>query len=406
MNNFKFDLPTKIYFGTGEFLRIKTVLKRFINKKALIVIGQNSIKKYGYLNNLTNILESEKHEFEIFEGIEPNPRHDTVNKAASFARESKCDYIIAFGGGSVMDASKAIAISAVSGIDCWKYCNIKGQKTEKIIGALPLICIPTLAATGSECDSGAVITNSYTKQKAVIHGSKIFPSYSVIDPDFIKTVPINYIIDGGVDIICHSLETYLSNEDVFYLQDYLTYSICRTVKLSLDEIISTNNGSDSARSNLFWSSSLAMTGLLNGRSGPWPMHEIEHGISAIYDISHGLGLAYILISMMSYNINLGSNNYKTKIIKFIGFFLHENCDFYKNINVAFSDFKNYFYKINALRNDSKIDFNKIDENIISESILSTYSNSDNYIQGLKKLFHEDIIQILKTAKTLAKIDVY
>lgn len=396
MNNFKFDMPTKIYFGSGEFLRIKKVLKEYLNKKALLLIGQSSVKKFGYLSKLEDVLNELKIKYEIFEGIEPNPKHTTLNKAASFAKKTNCEFIIALGGGSVMDASKAIAISSISGEDVWKYCHVRGNTTLKVEKALPIICIPTLAATGSECDSGAVISNTKTLQKAVIHDYKVFPKYAVIDPDFLKTVPINYMIDGGVDIICHSLESFFSNEEEFYLQDMFSYSLCRSVKLAIDEIISTKNNSGSARENLFWASSVAMAGFLNGRNGAWPMHEIEHGISAVYDISHGLGLAYIMLAMMEYNLSRASKQYLNKILKYIGFFLHGNTSYYLDAEIAFLDYKNYFYSINAIRHDDKI--KNLNENLICESILSTYGSNDDFISGLFKYDTEAIKSILSIAK--------
>lgn len=398
MNNFKFDLPTKIYFGSGEFLRIKKVLKEYLNKKALVLIGQNSVKKFGYLSELEKVLTELKIKYEIFEGVEPNPKHTTLNKASEFAKKTNCEFIIAFGGGSVMDGAKAVAISAINGEDVWNYCYIKGKQKSKIEKALPIVCIPTLAATGSECDSGAVISNTKTLQKAVIHSDKVFPKYAVIDPDFLKTVPINYMIDGAVDIMCHSLESFFSNENEAKLQDLFSYSICRTVKISIDEIISSNNSSTTARENIFWASSVAMAGFLNGRNGAWPMHEMEHGVSAIYDISHGLGLAYIMLATLKYNTEKSSSNYNNKVLKFIGFFLHENTNYYKDIETAYSDYKNYFYSINAIRYDDSI--KNLNENIICESILNTYASNDNFIHGLFKYDADSIRNILLIAKNL------
>jgi len=391
MNSFKLDLPTKIYFGEQEFLRIKTVLKNYLNKKALIVIGLGSIKKLKYLEKLTLILDALKIKYVIFEGIEPNPRHRTINTASNFAREEKVDFIIAFGGGSVMDASKGIAISTVSGEDIWKYCNIQNNKVLNVSDALPLICIPTLAATGSEVNSGAVISNIETKQKAVIHSSKIYPKYAIIDPEFLKTVPLNYTIDGAIDIIVHSLETFLSTELELYPQDYFSYSISKAVKKAIDNVLLNKKTDREDAKTLSWSSCLTMSGFLSGRNSSWPIHEIEHGISAVYDVSHGLGLSYVLINVLNFNINNSSNIYKNKINKFIGFFLHDNSYFYKDINTSFNDFKNYVLNLVSNRADSFIfNFNK---NLVAESILSTYGNG-NFISNLKNLYYEDMINIL------------
>jgi len=153
MESFKFQLPTTVYFGRGEFDRVKKAARE-IGKKALIVIGQGAVKKHGYLDRLKKCLDAEKIGYEVFEGIEPNPRSTTVNKAGAFAKEIKADMIIALGGGSVMDASKGIAIVAKSGDDVWDYSDYAPRKAKTVLEALPIICIPTLAATGSEVNGG------------------------------------------------------------------------------------------------------------------------------------------------------------------------------------------------------------------------------------------------------------
>jgi len=395
MNSFKLELPTKIYFGEQEFLRIKTILNNYLNKKALIVTGKGSIKKLKYLEKLTEILDTLKIKYAIFEGIEPNPKHSTINTASKFAREEKIDYIIAFGGGSVMDASKGIAISTITGEDIWKYCNIKNTKKLIVRDALPLICIPTLAATGSEVNSGAVISNIETKQKAVIHSSKIYPKYAIIDPEFLKTVPLNYTIDGGIDIIVHSLETFISTDIEIYPQDYFSYSISKSVKTALDNILAKKKIESAEAKTLAWCSSITMSGFLSGRNAPWPIHEIEHGISAVYDISHGLGLVFILCNLLEFNIESSSSNYANKINKFIGFFLHDNTYFYKDVNNAVNDFKSYI--LSLLKNRDYSFMYNIDKKLVAESILSTYG-SKNYIANLKNLYFEDILKILSLNK--------
>lgn len=385
MEKFKLKMPTTIIFGTGEFSKVKNVAKS-IGKTALIVIGKGSVKKYGYLENLENILKKEKIETYVFEGIEPNPRRKTINKAGSFAKSINADFIIALGGGSVMDASKGIAIVAKEKADVWDYCMVKGKDTKKVKDALPIICIPTVAATGSEVDRVSVITNMETKQKASLHDEKVIPKFAIIDPELIKSVPKNYLIDGGMDIMCHALETYLSSIKKTPLQDNITLSITKTVKDALDNILKEKNVEEE-RENLCLASSYAMIGILSGRRGGWPIHLIEHSISAIYDISHGLGLSHTLIPYLKYIAKENS----TKINEFIGFTLHGNLNHYKDADKAIKDFKSWMEKVGALRN---FKIKKEDLDIIAQNVIDTYSNNDGYIFGLSPIYKEDIVKIL------------
>jgi butanol dehydrogenase len=385
MEKFKLKMPTNIIFGTKEFSKVKNTSKS-LGKIALIVIGKGSVKKYGYLENLENILKKENIKTYVFEGIEPNPRRKTINKAGTFAKSIGAEMIIALGGGSVMDASKGIAIVAKEGRDVWEYCMVKGKETRKVKEALPIICIPTVAATGSEVDKVSVITNMETKQKASLHDEKVIPKFAIIDPELIKTVPKNYLVDGGMDVMCHALETYLSSLDKTPLQDYITLSITKTVKDALNNILEEKN-MEEERENLCLASSYAMLGILSGRRGGWPIHLIEHSISAIYDISHGLGLSHILIPYLKH---IAKENSK-KINEFIGFTLHGNLNHYDNTNKAIEDFKLWMEKVGALR-DFKI--RKEDLNVIAKNVIDTYSNKDGYIFGLNPIYKEDIIKII------------
>jgi alcohol dehydrogenase YqhD (iron-dependent ADH family) len=239
----------------------------------------------------------------IFEGIEPNPRHTTCDKAAAVARDNGCDFIIGLGGGSAMDAAKGIAITAKTGISVWEYVYRGPDLTQrKIEEALPIVCIPTVAATGSEADSGGIISNWETHEKMGIFGPSLFPAVSIVDPELTVTCPEEYTIDGGVDIIAHVIETYFTGTSEAYLQDRdrLSESIIKTVIRYLPRAV--KDGADiEARSHLSWSSTVALSGLINsGRGGGYPLHALEHVVSAHYDISHGRGLALLLPALMDF----------------------------------------------------------------------------------------------------------
>jgi hypothetical protein len=391
MEKFKLQIPTTVFFGRGEFERVKKAARE-TGKNALVVIGKGSVKKYGYLEKLQKYLNEENIKYTVFEGIEPNPRHSTINKAAKIARDVNADMVIALGGGSVMDAAKGIAISAKTGDDIWDYCDFGNRKPKKINEALPIICIPTLAATGSEVDAGAVITNAELKRKAVFHNFKVIPRFAVIDPDLTLTVPINYIIDGAVDIICHCIETYVSNNKDIRVPDYITLGLVRTAKEAIESLLE-NPKDTNAREDLSWASSVAMIGILSGRSGGWPIHEIEHALSALYDVSHGLGLAWLMPACLRFSLK----HNKEKIIKLAGFMLHGNLSHYSDGEKAVSDIKTWLKDIGALRDPKTCGIQKIDIEAVAKAAIETCADEEGCIYGIVPMSEKDVIWVLKEA---------
>ena len=300
---FDFQLPTEIYFGPGKINNLGKYLKP-VGKKALVVTGKSSMRRLGMLDRVTELLKKAGIESVVFEGIEPNPRHTTCDKAAALARDEGCDFVIGLGGGSAMDAAKGIAITAMTGYSIWDYVYAGPDKPQRRIEtALPIVCIPTIAATGSEADSGGIISNWETHEKTGIWGPALFPAVSIVDPELTTTCPPDYTADGGVDIITHVIESYFTSMAEAYLQDRLTEAVIKTVMKYLPRAI--KDGSDiEARTHLSWSSTIALSGLVNsGRGGHYPLHALEHVVSAHYDISHGRGLALLLPALMDYTVS-------------------------------------------------------------------------------------------------------
>jgi len=299
MQNFTFHLPTKLIFGPGEVKKVGVEAKQY-GEKALIVTGRRSASAFGIIHRVTDKLEQEGVAVMVFDKVEPNPRSSTIDEAAELVRNNNIDMIIGLGGGSPMDAAKAIAAAAAMNKPVWDLVNHGQPVPPKITAALPIIEVPTLAATGSEADAGGVITNWETHEKAIIGSPILFPKVSIIDPELTVTVPRDYTIDGGIDIICHVLESFFTGADETPIQDRFSMSIIRTVMDYLPRIIEKPDDID-ARSQLSWASAIALSGMVNsGRGGPFPLHAMEHALSAHYDISHGLGLALLLPRLMIY----------------------------------------------------------------------------------------------------------
>ena len=307
MINFRLTLPTTLVFGPGEFSRLG-VETAAIGRKALIVTGRSSARKLGYLQRAEEMLEKSGVDSIVYDHIEPNPRHDTCDAGAKLAREEGCDVIVALGGGSVMDAAKAIAASAVSGRSCWDYTN-GAENQVAIEGAIPILVVPTTAATGSEADGLAVITNSETLEKCVLFGVDVFPKVAICDPKLHLAIPPDVTADGCVDIFSHYIESYVSGEADCGVQDRIAEGLMNVV-FEWGPVAYQNGQNLRARRELQYASALALSGLPSqGRGGSFPMHAIEHSLSGHYDIAHGRGLAIVNPRVMRYTYKVIPHRY-------------------------------------------------------------------------------------------------
>ena len=295
MLNFTYSIPTKIFFGKGKIGVLGEQIKRY-GSKVLLTYGGGSIRENGIYDEIVNILENENIDFWELGAIEPNPRIDSVREGIRICRENGIDFILPVGGGSTIDCSKVIAAGYYYEGDPWDLV-IGKAKIEK---ALPIGSVLTLAATGSEMDTSAVITNLETKQKLGVSHSSMAPKFSILDPTYTFTVPKRQTAAGIADIMSHTFENYFTLNDGAYLQNRLAEAILRTCinygKLAINE-----PENYEARANLMWASSLAINGILSyGKKPVWSVHAIEHELSAYYDITHGTGLAILTPSWMKY----------------------------------------------------------------------------------------------------------
>lgn len=402
MAKFLIHLNTKIYFGIGEISKLGSVCKAY--KKVMIVIGSGSVEKAGILEKAQNSLDAKNIKHFLFKGIEPNPRNTTIDKAGEFAHQNNIEAIIALGGGSVMDASKLIAVVAKQGGKSWDYLR-RDKKQVKIKEAIDIITIPTLSATGSETNVGAVITNTKTEEKYAIHSKIMLPITSIIDPELTISAPVKYVVDGAIDIIVHVLETYLSSKTETPIADNLSLAFAKTAKDTLETILRTQkeirNNEESLKTNLkaresmAWTASLAINGILSIQNGGWPLHTIEHIISAIYDISHGAGLSFLLVPFLEFNKDLN----KDKISKFLGYFLKGNLNFYNNnIDKGIQDFLDWQKTVGA-GESSKIRPSDMD---INKIVANTFEKDKNGLFNVREITKADLEEILKRMQELYK----
>lgn len=296
MNSFVYDIPVKVYFGKNQLQHLGEELSRY-GKRVLLTYGGGSIKKTGLYDAV--MAEIRRAGLEVFElsGIEPNPRIDSVRRGAQICKDEQIDVLLAVGGGSTLDATKFMAAGACVDHDPWDFLNDKWAPIEK---ALPLVTVLTLAATGSEMDAGGVISNPDTQDKIGRLAPPMLPKVSFLDPTNTYTVSPYQTACGAADMMSHIIEVYFNmNQDLFMLDCFMEGMMKTIVKYAPVAMRDPENYE--ARANLMWTSSWAINGFVNGgKQQAWSCHPIEHELSAIYDITHGLGLAILTPRWMEY----------------------------------------------------------------------------------------------------------
>lgn len=296
MYQFMFQNTTKIYFGENQLEHLGEELKQF-GTRVLLTYGGGSIKKIGLYDKVME--ELNRAGLTVFElsGIEPNPRHTTVNKGADICKKEKIDVVLAVGGGSTIDCTKVIAAAAYYQGDSWDLVTHKAPVTK----ALPLFSVLTLSATGSEMDSGGVISNLDTNEKYGLLHPLLQPKVSFLNPVHTYTVNAFQTACGSADILSHVFDVfYFSFTEKMDMIDRVMEEVIKTV-VKYAPIAVKEPENYEARANLMWASSWALNGFLQtGVSQAASCHAMEHELSAFYDITHGLGLAILTPRWMEY----------------------------------------------------------------------------------------------------------
>ncbi len=288
MQDFIYNIPTTVYFGKGQIVNLPSIIRTY-GTKVLLIYGGGSIKRNGIYDNVISLLNVNNIEFCELSGVEPNPRVSTVRKGINICRENNIDIILAVGGGSTIDCAKAVAAGIKYDGDVWDLCIDR----RKIKDALPIVAIPTMAATGSEMDSFSVITNEETQDKKGTGSSLLIPRAAICDPTYTFSVSAFQTASGTADIISHILETYFRDADGAFIAERTSEGLLKTCfhygKTAIEE-----PDNYEARANLMWASNWAINGFLScGLGGSWVVHPIEHQVSAYYDVPHGAGLAVL-----------------------------------------------------------------------------------------------------------------
>ncbi|SEN42439.1 iron-containing alcohol dehydrogenase [Lihuaxuella thermophila] len=313
MDAYVYHNPTKLIFGRGKLEALKTEIPTY-GKRVLLVYGGGSIKRNGIYDRTMECLK--EIDAEVFElaGVEPNPRLSTVHRGVEICKQKKIDFLLAVGGGSVIDATKAIAVGARSEGDVWDIISKKAEATD----ALPLGTVLTLAATGSEMNAGSVITNWETKEKLGWGSPLVYPKFSILDPVHTFTVPRDQTVYGIVDMMSHVLENYFSHSPNVPLLERMSESLLITVMETAPKLLEDLENYE-YRETMMLCGTMALNGMLSqGMIGDWGTHRIEHAVSAVYDIPHGGGLAIIFPNWIRYALDVTTPKMKQLAVRVFG----------------------------------------------------------------------------------------
>lgn len=288
MKDFTYSYPTHVYFGKGALANALKAELPAGAKKVLLAYGGGSIKKNGIYQEVTGLLQTLSKEVVEFTGIMANPTYQKVQEGAQIAKENAVDYILAVGGGSVIDCCKIVAAQAKTDKDLWEMEFVDHQFPQAVI---PMGAVVTASGTGAEMNGGAVITNEAVTVKAGMGAAA--PRFAVLDPAYTLTVPRMQVLSGAFDTLSHAMETYFGNSDTDNVSDDVALAIMKNTVVNMRRLLQ-NMDDLEARGNLMWDSAMAENGILKvGRLTDFQAHQMEHQLGAYTDCNHGQGLAVI-----------------------------------------------------------------------------------------------------------------
>ncbi|SFM60166.1 iron-containing alcohol dehydrogenase [Thermodesulforhabdus norvegica] len=398
MMRFEFFNPTRIIFGAGSVEQLGDAVRHY-GKKALLVIGGGSVKRSGAFDRAVSSLEKAGVSVVEFSGIEPNPRLSTVKRAVSEVLKSGCDVVVGLGGGSVMDASKVIAAGVYYEGDLTEMFVRAERKQRLPDRALPVVTVPTLAATGSEMNNGSVITidEGGERLKTFVMAEVLYPRVAVVDPELTVTVPPDFTAYGISDILAHVTETYFCNVEEFPIQDRFAEGIILTL-LEWGPIAVRDGQNVDARAHVQWASIVALNGWIQaGIRLLAPVHMIEHTLSALYDVPHGAGLAVLNPAWMRFALRSAPGRFAKfaeRIFGVTGGSLEDRAV------EGVKRFEDFLKTIGCPTRLSELGIGDPDDATlqqIAEDTLKVRRDREGRLPGYPALTKEDIIEILRLA---------
>lgn len=386
MRDFEFLSPTKIIFGRNSEAKVGREVKNY-SRKILLHYGKGSIIRTGLYDRVVKSLKEEGIDFIELGGVQPNPRVSLVREGIEICRKNGINFILAIGGGSVIDSSKAIAVGVPYSGDVWDF--YAGKMEPKT--ALPVGVVLTIPAAGSEASKSSVITNEDGWYKRSINTEIIRPRFAIMNPEVTFTLPPYQTACGAADIMAHVMERYFTNDKGVNFTDRLCEATLKTVIYNVPIVLKKPDDYD-ARAQIMWASTIAHNDLLStGRTGDWASHGIEHELSGIYDIPHGAGLAIVFPAWMRYV-------YKHNIERFIQFAINvwnvePNFESPERIALEGVERLKRFFKDIGL--PTSLSEANIGEDRLEE--MATKATERGELGEFVKLKKEDVLNILRSA---------
>ncbi|WP_414055959.1 iron-containing alcohol dehydrogenase [Macrococcus equi] len=385
MNDFTFQNPTTLVFGKTSTDQLPQMIEKFTEgKNILLTYGGGSIKKSGLYDRVIKLLDG----YNIYElaGIEPNPRLSTVKKGVQIVKENKIDFILAVGGGSVIDGTKLIAAASTTDVDPWDIVTRKAS----VERAIPFGTILTISATGSEMNSGSVITNWETNEKLGWGSPHVYPKFSLLNPELLFTLPQNQTANGIIDSMSHLLEQYFNEATNTEIGDAMISGVMKAI-MKAGPIAMEQPENYEARETTMLGATVALNGYLRlGYVGDWATHNLEHAVSAVYDIPHGVGLAIIFPEWMRYV----SKKKPERFVKFAEdvFGIDDDTSNEDKINDAIDAISDFWSSLGAPTKLSQVGVKEEDLEVFADKTL-IYGPFGNFY----KLEKDDIMAIYKAA---------
>lgn len=388
MDNFTFYAPTYFDFGKGAEQHAAELVRRFGGSKVLLHYGGGSIKKSGLYDRVAECLEQAGIPYVTLGGVKPNPRSGLVYEGIELCRREKVDFILAAGGGSTIDSAKAIAAGTLYSGDFMDF--YRGKKT--IQQALPIGTILTIAAAGSEGSPNTVITDEATQIKKGARSDLLRPKFSILNPELTCTLPPYQTAAGATDIMIHVCERYFSNTEEVEITDRLCEAVLKTMIHETPRVMA-EPGNYEARANIMWAGMLAHNNICGvGRIQDWASHHIEHELSALYDVTHGAGLAVITPLWMRYVWK--TNPHKLVMFAERVWDIPPDEEYPEETALrGIERFEAFLRQIGMPSSFKEIGARKEDIGRMTDQLLAGRETEGNYV----KLKREDVIQIYESA---------
>ncbi|WP_428739403.1 iron-containing alcohol dehydrogenase [Sulfurimonas sp.] len=379
MKDFTSFNPTRVEFGADKEKQIGGYIAESGVKKVLLVYGSDRIKTDGLFDSVATSLQNSGIEFIELGGVQSNPVLSKVNEGIALAKEQNVDGVLAVGGGSVLDSSKAIAAGALYDGDVWDFFTFSAPLTQ----ALPIFDIMTLAASGSEMNPSAVVTNEVTKQKFYIYSPAVFPKVSVINPELQKSVSKEYLVYSAVDVIAHSIEGYFT---AIYHPDLTASYVEANIKtvIKTTETLLKNPQDLDARGEFAWAATNALNGTTTfGAEGVvYPNHMIEHAISALHNVPHGAGLSVVIPAWMKWYYKNNEAQFERFAKEIFG---------KSSALEGIEALENWFNKVGSPTRFSQFDIQESDLDAIAQN-----AHMNSHFFGLNEVYSAEIIEDILT----------